>query len=139
MTTHPNLELVHRFFQAYATGDQAGVEAILSPSVRWHIPGNHPLSGVKTGIAEVLDYLSQLGKAAFQASPIVMGVSDQYVIDCHRNWSSLSNIANLDAMSCLLWKMEGGKITEVFNFPEDQHRVDAFFREVYGPGNDVLS
>lgn len=131
MTSHPNLDLVHRFFQAYATGDQAAVEAILSPSIRWHIPGDHPLSGVKSGVAEVLDYLRLLGKASFQASPIVMGVSDGYVIDCHRNWSSVEGTPDLDAMSCLLWKVEDGQIAEVFNFPEDQHRVDAFFREVY--------
>ncbi|WP_278045503.1 hypothetical protein [Olivibacter jilunii] len=29
-------------------------------------------------------------------------------------------------MSCLLWKIDNGKIVEVYNFPEDQHEVDAF-------------
>jgi hypothetical protein len=133
MISHPNTELVHRFFQAYATNDLLAIEKILSPDIRWHIPGNHPLSGVKTGVAEVLDYFARLGKAAFQASPIVMGVNDDYVIDCHQNWSSLEGITNLNAMSCLLWKIEQGMIKEVYNFPENQHKVDAFFQTVYGP------
>ncbi|UHG89582.1 nuclear transport factor 2 family protein [Spirosoma oryzicola] len=132
MISHPNLDLVHRFFQAYATNDQATIETILSPAIQWHIPGDHPLSGTKTGIAAVMAYFAQLGKAAFQASPIVMGVNDQYVIDCHQNWSSLDGVVNLKTMSCLLWKIEDGKITEVYNFPEDQHKVDTFFRRVYG-------
>ncbi|MFD2937826.1 nuclear transport factor 2 family protein [Spirosoma flavum] len=131
MVSHPNTELVHRFFQAYATNDLSTIETILSPTIQWHIPGQHPLSGVKKGIDEVLTYLTQLGKAAFGASPIVMGANEHYVIDCHQNWSSLEGIENLNAMSCLLWKIEAGKISEVYNFPEDQHQVDAFFSKLY--------
>jgi ketosteroid isomerase-like protein len=133
MESHPNIELVNRFFQAYAANDLSAVESIFSPTIQWHIPGNHPLSGVKTGVKEVLAYFEQLGKAAFQASPIIMGVNDQYVIDCHQNWSSLEGIDSLNSMSCLLWKISGGQIVEVYNFPEDQHKVDTFFNKVYGP------
>ena len=129
--SHPNLALVNRFFQAYATNDQESIKEILSPDIRWVIPGKHPLSGVKVGVAEVMAYFSQLGKAAFQAAPIVMGVNDQYVIDCHENWTTRSGMANFKGMSCLLWKIEEGKIIEVYNFPEDQHKVDEFFQAVY--------
>lgn len=129
--SHPNLDLVNRFFQAYATNDQAAIKEILSPDIQWIIPGKHPLSGIKTGVAEVLTYFTQLGKAAFQASPIVMGVNDQYVIDCHNNWTTLAGMPDFTGMSCLLWKIEDGKITQVYNFPENQHKVDDFFTAVY--------
>jgi uncharacterized protein len=129
--SHPNLALIHRFFEAYATNDQGAIEQLLSPDIRWVIPGKHPLSGVKVGIIEVMTYFSQLGKAAFQASPIVMGVNEHYVIDCHHNWSTLSGVSNFKGMSCLLWKIEEGKIVEVYNFPQDQYRVDEFFQAVY--------
>ncbi|GAB3899034.1 nuclear transport factor 2 family protein [Spirosoma agri] len=131
MISHPNIELVHRFFQAYATNDLSTIETILSPIIQWHIPGRHPLSGVKKGIDDVLTYFEQLGKADFQASPIVMGVNDQYVIDCHQNWSQLQGVDNLNAMSCLLWKIDDGKISEVYNFPQDQYVVDAFISKLY--------
>lgn len=127
MITHPNADLVHRFFTAYATHDLPTIKAILAPTIQWHIPGHHPLSGVKKGIDEVLAYLAQLGKAHFQARPIVMGVNEQYVIDCHQNWSELAGVENLNAMSCLLWKIEQDQIVEVYNFPQDQHQVNAFF------------
>ena len=130
-TTHPNLTLINQFFQAYASNDPAGIRNVLSEDIRWHIPGNHPLSGTKRGIDEVLGYFKQLSKAAFQASPIVMGVNDNFVIDCHRNWSNINNGENLNNMSCLLWKIENNKIVEVHNFPEDQHKVDAFFSTHY--------
>jgi hypothetical protein len=61
-----------------------------------------------------------------------MGVNDDFVIDCHRNWSNLEGVENLDNMSCLLWKIKNNKIMEVYNFPQDQHIVDAFFSKLYG-------
>ncbi len=129
--SHPNLTLVHQFFHAYATHNQEAIKQILAADIKWVIPGNHPLSGVKNGVNEVLDYLAQLGRAAFQAEPIVFGVNETFVIDCHHNWSNLAAKANFRGMSCLLWKIEQGKIVEVYNFPQDQHLVDAFFQDLY--------
>lgn len=128
---HPNIALIQRFFGAYANSNHEEIKQVLSEDIKWHIPGNHPLSGTKNGIDEVINYLKQLNKASFQASPIVLGVNEDFVIDCHRNWSNLEGMDNLDNMSCLLWKIQNNKIIEVYNFPEDQHRVDAFFNMVY--------
>jgi ketosteroid isomerase-like protein len=104
----------------------------LAEDIKWHIPGEHPLSGTKNGVEEVLGFFKKLNKAAFKAEPIVMGVNDDYVIDCHRNWSNLENGENLDSMSCLLWKIENNIIVEVFNFTENQQIVNMFFSKLYG-------
>ena len=128
---HPNLVLINDFFEAYANNNIEGIKKILSENIKWHIPGEHPLSGTKTGVDEVLEYFRLLNKGLFKAEPIVMGVNDSYVIDCHRNWSNIENEENLNNMSCLLWKIEDGKIVEVFNFPENQHKVDSFFSKLY--------
>ena len=124
---HPNLALIHSFFQAYASNDMEAYKQILSPDIEWIIPGKHRLSGTKKGIEEVLNYFKELSEYAFQAAPIVMGVNDDYVIDCHLNWSNREGEENVKAMSCLLWKIKNGKIEKVYNFPEDQHLIDAFF------------
>jgi len=129
--THPNLTLIRNFFTAYANSDLDAIGSILAEDIKWHIPGKHPLSGTKTGVNQVLAYFQKLNKASFKAEGIVMGVSDRYVIDCHRNWSNIENEENLNAMSCLLWKIENNKIVEVFNFPQDQHIVDSFFSKLY--------
>lgn len=129
--SHPNLALINNFFQAYAKNDLDGIKEILAENIKWHIPGSHPLSGTKTGVNEVLNYFQQLNKGAFQAESIVMGVNDNFVIDCHKNWSNITHGENLNNMSCLLWKIENNKIVEVYNFPEDQHKVDAFFSTLY--------
>ncbi len=131
MTTHPNLLLIQRFFQAYANSDASALQQILSPTIRWTIPGRHPLSGVKNGVDEVLQYFAQLGQLDFHAEPIVLGVNEHFVIDCHHNWSNRAEGENFKAMSCLLWKIENNQIVDVYNFPADQHQVDAFFTAAY--------
>jgi ketosteroid isomerase-like protein len=129
---HPNLRLIESFFQAYAINDLETIKEVLSPSIEWYIPGKHPLSGKKSGVDEVLNYLRQLSTSFFQARPIVMGINDDYVVDCHLNWSNRPEGENLEAMSCLLWSFQNGKISKVYNFPQDQHNADTFFNNVYG-------
>jgi uncharacterized protein len=126
---HPNVQLIHQFFQAYATQDLNAIRQIVSPDIEWIIPGRHPLSGTKAGVEQVLDYFSQLSAYSFAAQPLVMGYNDEYVIDCHLNWSNRPEGENLRSMSCLLWKIRNGKIVQVYNFPQDQHLVDAFFNQ----------
>jgi hypothetical protein len=128
---HPNRLLINTFFQAYANNDLQAIRQILAPDIEWVIPGRHPLSGIKVGIDEVLNYFKQLNVFLFQARPIVMGVNDDYVIDCHINWSNQEGGENIERMSCLLWKFANGKICKVYNFPEDQHAIDAFFNKAY--------
>ena len=124
---HPNLQLINSFFRAYADNDLEAIKQILSPEIEWVIPGRHSLSGTKVGVEEVLSYFKQLHVYSFQAKPIVMGLNDDYIIDCHLNWSNRENGENIQGMSCLLWKITDGKISKVYNFPEDQHMIDAFF------------
>jgi ketosteroid isomerase-like protein len=124
---HPNLQLIATFFQAYAGNDLETISQILADDIEWIIPGRHPLSGTKVGVEAVLNYFKQLHVYSFKAKPIVMGVNDEYVIDCHLNWSNLEEGENIKRMSCLLWKFRDGKISKVYNFPEDQHLIDAFF------------
>ncbi|MEL6918510.1 MAG: nuclear transport factor 2 family protein [Bacteroidota bacterium] len=130
--THPNLKLIQQFFEAYGNNDIDAIKKVVSSDIKWHIPGKHPLSGTKNGIDELLGFFQKLHKARFKAEPIIMGVNDMYVIDCHSNWSNIEDGENLNAMSCLLWKIESNKIVEVHNFPENQYVVDAFFSKVYG-------
>lgn len=127
---HPNIQLIERFFTAYAISDFEGIKLVMAKDIKWHIPGNHSFSGTKNGIAELMEYLEKLNQFGFGAEPIVMGVNDNYVIDCHRNWSTFSGSVILNAMSCLLWMIKDNKIVEVFNFPQDQHVVDVFFNKV---------
>lgn len=131
MLQHPNLNVINMFFEAYNNNDLTGIRNVVDENVRWTIPGHHPLSGTKTGIDEVMAFFTQLAKSTFKANPIVLGVNDNYVIDCHRGWSNREDGNSIDILWCLLWKIENGKIVEVVNFPADQHEADGFFNKAY--------
>ncbi|HEY5747806.1 MAG TPA: nuclear transport factor 2 family protein [Chryseolinea sp.] len=130
-TEHPNLKIINTFFTAYGSHDVDLMRSVVAEDVRWTIPGHHPLSGTKVGIEEVVAFFSQLAKSDFKADPIVLGVNDNYVIDCHRGWSNREDGNNLDMLWCLLWRIENGKIQEVVNFAADQHEADRFFYKAY--------
>jgi ketosteroid isomerase-like protein len=124
-----NLPKIQAFFAAYAAKDVAAVRNFMSDDIIWRIPGHHPLAGPKHGIEEVLAFFDQLGKAGFEAQPLVVVEQGDYVVDHHRGWSKAGN--GLDLTWCLVFRFESGKIKEVTNFCEDQHKADLFFHEIY--------
>ncbi|WP_268036612.1 nuclear transport factor 2 family protein [Algoriphagus sp. PAP.12] len=123
---HKNLELIHSFFNAYNKRDMEALKNILDPEITWNIPGEHPLSGLKRGVEEVLDYFKEMEYYQFHAANLVIGVNDSFVVDCHQNWTDF-NGERFEVMSCLLWKIRKGKIVEVYNFPGDQKVMNDFF------------
>lgn len=124
-----NLSKIQSFFTAYAAKNVAAVRAVMADNIVWRIPGHHPLAGEKQGIDEVLAFFDQLGKADFKAQPLVIVEQGDYVIDHHRGWSEAGS--GLDLTWCLVFRFENGKIREVTNFCDDQHKADLFFYEIY--------
>ena len=126
---HPNLQVIERFFAAYAAKDVGAVREALAPDVVWRIPGHHPLSGPKHGVDEVLAFFDQLARADLRAEPYAQAVTDDYVLDFHRGWSEAG--ARMDTTWCLAFRFAGGRIQEVTNLCADQHAADQFFWSVY--------
>ncbi len=128
--SHPNVELVQRFFAAYAADDfETMRNKVLAPDVTWRIPGHHPLAGAKRGADEVIAYFAQLPKADFQADPIVMAADGDYVV--HRGWAHYDD-ATIDMNWVLVYRIDDGRIRDVQNFAADQHAADLFFWQVWG-------
>jgi hypothetical protein len=123
------LDAIRGFFEAYARQDVGAVQEVMADDIVWTIPGHHPLSGPKRGITEVLAFFDQLARAGFQAQPLVIAESGEYVVDHHRGWSEAG--LGVDQTWCLVFRFEGGRIKEVTNFASDQHAADRFFWSVY--------
>ncbi|WP_395293679.1 nuclear transport factor 2 family protein [Kitasatospora hibisci] len=125
-TKDPKAEVIERFFAAYAAGDVEAMSAVLAEDIAWTIPGRHPLSGTKHGIAEVRSFFDQLGKAGFQAEPVFFGTNDEYVVDVHRGYST-QGVGRVDTLWALVWHFNAeGKIDRVINLSGDQHQMDNF-------------
>jgi ketosteroid isomerase-like protein len=126
---HPNVALIRRYYQAYASGDVAALKEFFTEDIQWTIPGHHPLSGTKVGADEVVAFFGQLAKAGFKAEPIFLAADGDWVVDLHRGWSTEPE--GLDITWALAFRIVDGKIAEAINFAADQHAADAYFWRQY--------
>ncbi len=122
----PKIDAIGRFFTAYAANDLDGISQVLAADIEWTIPGHHPLAGTKHGIAEVLSFFTQLGKAGFQADPIFLEASADHVVDIHRGWTT-EGTGRVDTTWALVWHFNtAGHVDRVVNLSADQHQMDAY-------------
>jgi ketosteroid isomerase-like protein len=126
VTTDPKIAAIERFFAAYAAGDRVAIGSVLAEEIIWAIPGHHPLSGTKTGIDEVLAFFDQLATAGFQAEPIFVEASEEYVVDIHRGYTT-KGVGQVDTTWALVWHFNAdAKVDRVVNLSADQHQMDAY-------------
>ena len=129
--THPNLDLIDRFFAAYGKRDLEGLRDVLAENATWTFPGHHPLSGTKVGIDEVVAFFDAMGSimgiANVNVEKLVMGVNEQYVVECQHIRTNRTDGPNLDQQLCVLWSFADGKIVSGQHLVADQDALDAFY------------
>lgn len=129
--THPNLDMIDRFFAAYAKHDRASLADVLAEDATWTFPGHHPLSGAKVGIEAIVAFFDAVGGIMGRSAPtvekLVMGVTEQYVIECQHVRTNRPDGPNLDQQLCVLWRFAGGKIVSGQHLAADQDALDAFY------------
>lgn len=132
---HMNLSIIDRFFVAYSRHDMDAISKELSENVKWTFPGSSSLSGTKTGINEVVNFFDKMGelmgKANVKVEKLVMGVNDNYVLECQYIKTDKKDSVNIDQKMCVLWTFENGKIIGGKHFTEDQIQADVFYNK-YG-------
>jgi ketosteroid isomerase-like protein len=130
-TPEENRQVILDYYSAYGSGDMNAVADFFAEDIEWHIPGQHPLAGTKTGRDEVLAFFEQLGEGAFRAELIALMADETWVIDMHRGWSNLEGQQNVDTTWVLAFRIEDGLIAEARNFSFDQAAADSFFWATY--------
>ncbi len=135
---HPNLELITKFFEAYARHDLEGIRKVMAADVEWTFPGRHPLSGKREGTEQVVAFFDAvggvMGRSNVRARQLVMGVNDGYVVEAQHVQTDRTDGNNLDVDWCVLWRFAGGKIIEGKHLASDQYAVDEFFNTVLPKG-----
>jgi hypothetical protein len=61
--THPNLDLTNKFFDAYGKRDYNTLRHVLADNAKWTSLGQHPFSGVRNGLDEVIAFFDTMGAA----------------------------------------------------------------------------
>src|SRR5258708_38005131 len=109
-----NLEIVHKMYQCFKTGDMATLKAeVFAEDIVWNLPGHNPLAGTKRGVNEVLAFFGRLRALGAQVQPLEMGeLSNGGVADVHRAHGE-RNGGQMGAVNCNSNTILNGKIPPV--------------------------
>jgi ketosteroid isomerase-like protein len=129
-TEHPNVQRIRDALATYNTGDPQGMRAFLAPDIRWHVSGDHPLSGDYEGIDEVLAYfdrVQQLTEGTLRVEPAQMLADDGRASIFMRVTAKRSGRKLNVEMAETLLLDEEGRWQEYWALADDQAAVDAFW------------
>jgi ketosteroid isomerase-like protein len=124
--SHPNEDLVRKGYEAFSTGDMAGLRQLLDPQVVWHSAGRNPLSGDYRGIEEVLGFFGRTmehTQGSFRVSVEEVLVNDQGAVVVQRS-SAQRNGKSLDDRAVQLFHISDGKVVEVWQYWGDPYAAD---------------
>jgi len=129
--SHPNQDIIDRFFSAYSKRDFTGIRKVMSPDVTWTFPGRHPLAGTKKGIDEVISFFDAVGEIMGRSNPkiekLIISENEKYLIECIHSRTNSKDGNNLEHEACVLWTFEKGKIIEGKHFFAQPEEVDKYF------------
>jgi ketosteroid isomerase-like protein len=128
MNDDSNADVARAAWAAASAGDVETLSQLCHLDVVWHASGRGSLSGDYRGQAAVFDYLAAIGEAAdrFDSHLDEILVSKSQVavlfhIEGRRNQKVL------DTEFILLFRMDGGRIAEIWAIPRDQYEIDEFW------------
>jgi ketosteroid isomerase-like protein len=125
---HPHAKLARTAWEAASHGDSEALSEVCAEDMVWHASGRGLRSGEYHGLPEVLDYLAALGGAAdaFDSRFEDVLVGDELVaVLFHVTGRRRERVLDTDFI--LLFRVDAGRIAEVWAVPRDQHAVDEFW------------
>jgi ketosteroid isomerase-like protein len=128
MIDHPHAKLARTAWEAAAHGNRETLARMCSPDIVWHASGRGPRSGEYRGIDAVLEYLAALGDAADRFDSdfedVLVG-NDLVAVLFHVTGRRHGRLLDTDFI--LLFRVDGGRLDEVWAIPRDQYAVDEFW------------
>lgn len=125
------MKIFTTYSDALSKGDFVTAFETLSDNITWHMGGNNPLSGTITGkdnLKECLIEFSKRSNGTFRVITNWFASNDCFVVAsvvslAERNENDKLNMSGVD-----LFRIENGKIQEVWTFAENQSIEDKFWK-----------
>ena len=111
------LEVFHSYTKGLEKGDFAAVFETMSDDIVWHMGGNSPLSGDVVGKQALGERLEEFAKRSNNTFGVVTNSVAQ------RSKEDKLNMPGID-----LFRMEDGKICEVWTFAKNQAVEDEYWK-----------
>lgn len=129
MADHPNLEKARAGYEAFAKGDMASLNDLLSDDIVWHSGGNNILTGDFVGKEAVFGFFGRLAQetgGSFRNEIHDMLANDDHGVALVKA-SATRGGQTLEGNTVHVFHMSDGKLTEFWAFPEDQRAFDDFW------------
>lgn len=125
---HPNGAMLMRAHDAFKAGDMEALFGMMTDDCVWHMPGNNALAGDFVGRDAIMASFGMLQKNvdAYWAHPLDYFGSDHHVC-LVAQVRARKGARSLDTRECLLWRLEGERLAEVWHMALDEKAWDAFF------------
>jgi uncharacterized protein len=128
MAEHPNVELLRKGYEAFASGDMETVDALFADDISWHSPGSNPLAGDYAGKAQVLAMFAKLfeiTEGTFRQEIHDIVANDEHgVVLVNASWDTPKAFSGRGVH---VLHVKDGKVAEFWLYNEDQAAADAAF------------
>ncbi len=129
MPEHPNAALIRKGYEAFNKGDMATLTELYSEDTVWHEPGNNPLSGEQRGREAVFAFfgrMAELSGGTFRAVVHDILANDEHAVALSRLTGTRQG-KETNSAAVQVYHMRNEKITEAWNFSQDQRAYDEFW------------
>ena len=130
--THPNLERLQRFLDAYAAHDREALRDAFTEDAVWHVGGTHRMSGDYKGREAILAYFDQVGaetSGSLTLSPLEVLANDDRGAAFLRVTARRQG-ATLDVTMAEAFQFDpAGRIREFWAHASDQQAIDRFWMQ----------
>ena len=125
-----NAAILQRGYDAFNAGDIEALTEIFDESAVWHAPGRNSLAGDHQGREATFAYLGRLGQETAGTFRAVLGRlladDDDYVVGVQRSRAERDG-KHLDVGNCIVFKLDDGRVTEVWEHFDDLYAWDEFW------------
>lgn len=123
-------EVIMAYAEALGKGDVPTAFSFFCEEVQWHQPGNNQFSGLKKGadeIGKMIGAMMEVSKGTFALTPNGNLMVNGNLVAMPLRFSGTIDDRKMDMAGIDLFKVEAGKITEIWLFSEDQEAEDTFW------------
>ena len=129
MSDHPNLEGVHRVFDAFAGGDARALFDVIAEDAVWSVAGSVPVSRTYVGRPEIFELFRltrRLTDGTYRSELRWALADDEHAVAVYRATGRRLGRA-LDIDQALLIALRGGRWQEIAAVPTDPGAFEAFW------------
>jgi uncharacterized protein len=132
---HPNLDTIHRGFDAFSREDTDTLLTQWTPDVVLHEPGNHALSGSYHGPEAILGFFGRIMEFTGGTHQVVL---EHALADDHMGYALYTERGesagrSYESKIVMVLRFQDGKIAEMWDHPRDLTLVNQVFSESVAP------